>query len=364
MLDLRIYRAAFVPILLVLAVVAFSLQTRPGPMTSDVAPDAFDAARAFRLLGDLSQRYPDRAPGSQGDLALAGAVQRTFQAAGFEVSTTDTTAETIDGERTLRTVVAARPGSVDRALVVLAHRDAATAPAKAQLSATAALMEAVRVLKDLPLKKDVWLVHLTGEEFPADGLGTRALAKALVNGEPLIEGRPNPRIAGMFVLDMVAHHTDRKPGAPEPARAILQISPGRGKAAATLALTAHRAALTWNERMKQENWDEQFQRKATWKRYQIPRRKGPLTFPDPVLGKYLPLSAEIRPDWHLRSSLYNTDAQIYSDMGIPVVLFMENYDINRKGYHDTQDTIENIDLDFGRGVVSIAIEAVAQAALR
>jgi hypothetical protein len=34
-----------------------------------------------------------------------------------------------------------------------------------------------------------------------------------------------------------------------------------------------------------------------------------------------------------RSTLYNTDGQIFSDAGVPVVLFVENYDINRTGYH-------------------------------
>ena len=41
---------------------------------------------------------------------------------------------------------------------------------------------------------------------------------------------------------------------------------------------------------------------------------------------------------------------------------MENYDINRKGYHDTHDTMENIDLDYGAAVAAIAIESVARAA--
>jgi hypothetical protein len=63
-----------------------------------------------------------------------------------------------------------------------------------------------------------------------------------------------------------------------------------------------------------------------------------------------------------RSSLFNTDGQIFSDAGVPVVLFMENYDINRKGYHDTFDTMENIDLDYGAAVAAIAIEAAARAA--
>ena len=63
-----------------------------------------------------------------------------------------------------------------------------------------------------------------------------------------------------------------------------------------------------------------------------------------------------------RSTLYNTDGQIFSDAGVPVVLFMENYDINRTGYHDSHDTMANIDLDYGAAVAAIAIEAVARAA--
>jgi hypothetical protein len=62
------------------------------------------------------------------------------------------------------------------------------------------------------------------------------------------------------------------------------------------------------------------------------------------------------------SSLYNTDGMIFSDTGIPVVLFMENYDIDRSGYHDTHDTMENIDLDYGAAVSAIAIETVARLA--
>jgi hypothetical protein len=63
-----------------------------------------------------------------------------------------------------------------------------------------------------------------------------------------------------------------------------------------------------------------------------------------------------------RSALYNTDGQIFSDVGIPVVLFMENYDINRTGYHDTNDTMKNIDLDYAAALIAIAIETVAAVA--
>ena len=70
----------------------------------------------------------------------------------------------------------------------------------------------------------------------------------------------------------------------------------------------------------------------------------------------------MRPTYDPRSTLYNTDGQIFSDAGVPVVLFMENYDINRRGYHDTHDTMANIDLDYGAAVAAIAIETVARAA--
>ena len=41
---------------------------------------------------------------------------------------------------------------------------------------------------------------------------------------------------------------------------------------------------------------------------------------------------------------------------------MENYDIKRTGYHDSRDTMENIDLDYGAGVSAIAIETIARLA--
>lgn len=78
--------------------------------------------------------------------------------------------------------------------------------------------------------------------------------------------------------------------------------------------------------------------------------------------RHLALHGEVRPPYDPRSTLYNTDGMIFSDAGVPVVLFMENYDINRSGYHDTQDTMANIDLDYGAALAAIVIESVARAA--
>jgi hypothetical protein len=82
----------------------------------------------------------------------------------------------------------------------------------------------------------------------------------------------------------------------------------------------------------------------------------------PEVAQHPQLSGEVRIPYDPRSTLYNTDGQIFSDAGVPVVLFMENYDINRTGYHDTHDTMANIDLDYGAAVAAIAIESVARVA--
>ena len=75
------------------------------------------------------------------------------------------------------------------------------------------------------------------------------------------------------------------------------------------------------------------------------------------------LDGQVRLSRDPLSTLYNSDGQIFSDAGIPVVLFMEYYDINRQGYHDSQDTMTNIDLDYGAAIAAIAIETVARIAV-
>jgi hypothetical protein len=117
-------------------------------------------------------------------------------------------------------------------------------------SATAALMGAAPVFCDLSregkLGCDVWLVHLTGEEFPSDCMGARHLCRQLVEGTlkvRLPEGREHDlsqvQVQGVFVLDMVAHNTERDPDK-------VQISPGTGAEALGLAYQAHIANELWN----------------------------------------------------------------------------------------------------------------------
>lgn len=243
------------------------------------------------------------------------------------------------------------------------HRHAAQG-ADDNHSGTSALLEAARALQILSqtgkLKRDIWLIHLTGEEFPADCLGARALVQFLVEKKPILAHQPNPRVIGSFILDMIAHNTDRDGLAfGSKAPSIYQIAPGEGERSAQLALTAFRVNQSWNA--SSSSWNTTHARKLGWERFRY-ARNAQHSFSPPIQGEFPVFRSEIRPNWHFASALYNTDAQIFSDAGIPVVLFMENYDINRKGYHDSEDTLENIDLDYGAGLSRIAIETVAQTA--
>jgi len=225
-------------------------------------------------------------------------------------------------------------------------------------SATTALLVAADHLlplaRDGKLERDVWLVHLTGEEFPADCLGARALGQALVEQRLAFTAEDGStrdvadvRVCGVFVLDMVGHNSDRD-------RDVFQIAPGEGAGSFDLARRAHEANLKWNRLAAA--WNGAPERHAAGRAQRMKDRAPPPMF------RHLALHGEVRVEWEPRSALYNTDGQIFSDLGVPVVLFMENYDISRKGYHDTHDTLENIDLDYCAAVIAIAIETVADAA--
>jgi len=168
-LNGRIYRAAFLPLLFALVIAGFSLTGRTAPLSSSLAPDAFEGARAFATLEALAKEFPERRPGSKGDRELAADVAQTLRGlgnaakGGFAVSTRSVRAQTIEGERTLTTVIAQRPGTTGGApIVLLAHRDAAGKGAKAELSATAALLELARVLSAGETQHTIVLVSTSG----------------------------------------------------------------------------------------------------------------------------------------------------------------------------------------------------------
>ena len=226
-------------------------------------------------------------------------------------------------------------------------------------SASATLLQAapifLKLSKEGKLERDIWLIHLTGEEFPSDCMGARNFSKTLIEKNiklRLTDGSSvdlsDTEVKGVYVMDMIGHNRDRDQN-------IFQISPGKSAASINLAFQAHIANMIWNAGT--HNWNHNPERLHLGRGYRI---TGNQEIPEPA--KHLAIEGEVRTQFNPHSSIFNTDGQIFSDVGLPVVLFMENYDINRTGYHDTKDTMENIDLEYGAAFAAIAIETVARMA--
>ncbi len=118
---------------------------------------------------------------------------------------------------------------------------------------------------------------------------------------------------------MIAHNKDHE-------RDIFLISPGNEPGSIWLAYQAHLANETWNESVPYWNKRE--------KRDGLPRAcRSPHGAAIGEVAPFLRFSSHVRVPSDPRSTLYRIDGQIFSDAGVPCVLVMENYDINRTGYH-------------------------------
>ncbi len=169
MLNGRIYRAAFLPVLFALVIAGFSLRDLPRPLASPLPPDAFDADAAMRELARLETAFPRRKAGSAADDALAVHVSRRLREAGFAVHSQAFEGETANGRRRLVNVVGERTGFSSRRILVVAHRDALSPPSRASLSSTAALLELARVLGGRTLGRTIVLASTTAGAAGAAG---------------------------------------------------------------------------------------------------------------------------------------------------------------------------------------------------
>ncbi|MCS7046655.1 MAG: M28 family peptidase, partial [Gemmataceae bacterium] len=226
-------------------------------------------------------------------------------------------------------------------------------------SGTAVLLLAAPILLEMShqgrLGCDVWLVHLTGSEFPADALGARKLTEALVEDTLTLTGADGStwdlrgaQVTGVFVADTIAHNSDHQPD-------VFQIAPGAGRGALELAALAHEAHAVWNASVP--TWNKRADRHGK------PRgRRSPYGNAMPETAAHLIVQGHVRLQTDPRSMLYRSDGQVFSDAGVPTVLITENVDVRRAGIHDSFDTMANIDLDYGAALAAIIIEAVARAA--
>jgi hypothetical protein len=269
MLNARIYRAAFAPFAIALAIAAFSLSARPAPLHSTLAPDAFDGRRALSEAQRLAAEFPLRRPGDTGDERLAQRVARTIEGlggaagGGFSVRVRHVRAQTIDGERTLTTVIAGRPGATGESpIAIVAHRDSATRSSAAQLSGTAALIELARVFAARETQRTIVLVSTSGGSGGDAGAADLAahvlpgpVDAAIVLGDlastgirpplviPYSDGYGSaPERLQRTVVDAIRHESGIRPGATSAigqlAHLAFAFAPGEQGVLATAGLPA------------------------------------------------------------------------------------------------------------------------------
>ncbi len=213
MLNGRLYRAAFVPFLVALGIAAFSLGSRPRPLTSTLAPDAFEGAPAYSELRQLDASFPARRPGSPGDEELARYVAQKLEGlggsagGGFTVHSYRFNAQTIDGQQTLTDVVAQRAGSTSASpILILAHRDAAGRGSQAELSGTAALLELARVFAERETKRTIILASTSGGSGGDAGVAHLLSSGGELGAAAAGSGGP-PLDAAIVIGDLAGTHT-------------------------------------------------------------------------------------------------------------------------------------------------------------
>ena len=177
-------------------------------------------------------------------------------------------------------------------------------------TATSALLRTAEVLKDRQPRRTIWLVHFTGEEFPADDLGARALVSKMLTDRQ--------EIYGLVLLDMI--------GFAGVGESQFQVNPGSQAASLQMASVVLDAAAD-------------------------------------VSPQLTPLLESRYSD---RSYLYNTDGIIFSENGYPVVLINEHLNyytrLMRAAYHDMGDTSDKVNFPFAVAITKVVIETVARLA--
>ena len=165
-LEPRLYRAAFIPAVVVLGVLMFSLEPRPRAAPQVLAADVlFDSRQAAERARQIAASHPDRRAGGRGDAALGREVAATFARRGFE-----TRVDSFESEgRELGNVVGRRAGTSRRQVVVLAARDGGGPDLAGSAADTAALVELSRVLHGRVTRKTIVLASVDGETLGSAG---------------------------------------------------------------------------------------------------------------------------------------------------------------------------------------------------
>jgi hypothetical protein len=205
-LNWRLYRFCLGPVAVALLICAFSLSTPPAPLSSTLAPEAFEGARAFAQLREMAAIAPDRRPGGRGDARLLRYLEDQLRAlgapasGGYTVGVSDVPGETVWGSRPEPLLIARRAGSSAQApIVLIARRDSAVRGDRASLSGAAALLELAGVLSQTETRHPVYVIFSDGGSG-----GDPAAAQWL-------QSRLGGRLDAAIVLGDLASATPRPP---------------------------------------------------------------------------------------------------------------------------------------------------------
>ena len=192
------------------------------------------------------------------------------------------------------------------------------------VTASAALLRAGQVLKDSKPLHDIWLVHLPGEEYPADDLGIRYFIGKLL--------KDKQDISGMYLMDMIGYHRKNvrsfQINAGDDHQSLIMSSISM---AATKKVVADEAAAAMAEGRKP-----------------------------------IKLKAYFRPRFDKKSYLYNTDGYVMTNNGLAVTFHNENLNRTSLGtehpnyeanpnYHKSSDIPDNVDFDYATMISKITI---------
>ena len=221
MINFRLYRLAFVPALIAVVVVMFSLEGAPDALEPGTLRGEFDGTRAATLARQVVNRAPDRAPGSEGDSLVADMVADRFGEIPTGAVSEQRFEATYEGEDVeLRNVLLTLPGETDSMVLVVAARDAARSPAAASsAAATGVLMELANTFR-ISHRLTYVLASVSGSEAGAAGI------------RELVDNIPDPSVVEAVVVIS-------QPGAAERRSPfVVASSAGTATASAQLVETA------------------------------------------------------------------------------------------------------------------------------
>jgi hypothetical protein len=201
LINFRLYRLAFIPAIVAVGVVMFSLEGAPDALEPGTLRGEFDGTRATAFARQIVNAAPDRAPGSEGDNRVADIVSDHLGETPTGAVSEQRYDSTYQGDDvSLRNVLLTLPGTTDDTVVIVAARDAARSPAAASsAAATGILIELANTFR-ISHRLTYVLASVSGSEAGAAGV------------RQLVENLPGPQsIAGIVVISQPGAASPRQP---------------------------------------------------------------------------------------------------------------------------------------------------------